>query len=113
MRFSVIVPVYQGEKYIDRCLKSILGQKSGGCGFEVIIVDDGSTDATAEICRRYSEQDSRVKVIRRSENRGLVAARSEGVSAAKGSTSFLSTRTTMCSPDGCRSQRRHLKPAPT
>ena len=58
---SVIVPVFNGEKYLERCVDSILNQEYED--LELILVDDGSTDGTGEICRRYERQDPRVFLI--------------------------------------------------
>ena len=73
--FSVIVPVYNKEKYIKECVNSILLQSYKD--FELILVDDGSTDGCPLICDDYSKSDERVKVIHK-ENGGLVSARKEG-----------------------------------
>lgn len=58
---SVIVPVYNVEKYIDECIVSILGQTYNN--IEIILVDDGSTDLSGKICDRYMEKDKRINVI--------------------------------------------------
>jgi len=58
---SVIVPVYNVEQYLDRCVKSILNQSYKN--IEIILVDDGSSDKCGEICDKYAEKDKRVKVI--------------------------------------------------
>lgn len=79
--FSVIVPIYNVEKYIRKCVDSILAQTFEK--FEVILVDDGSPDACPSICDEYALLDRRVKVIHK-ENGGLVAARNTGIFAAKG-----------------------------
>lgn len=73
---SVIVPVYNTEKYLDECIVSILKQTYKN--IELILVDDGSTDRSSEICEKYKELDSRVMVIHTS-NRGKIMARREGV----------------------------------
>lgn len=73
---SVIVPVYKVEKYIHRCMDSILEQTYAD--FELILVDDGSPDNCGAICDEYAEKDSRVVVIHQ-ENRGLSAARNAGI----------------------------------
>ena len=57
-KISIIVPVYNGEKFIKRCLDSLLLQTYSN--MEIIIVDDGSTDHTMEICREYAEKDGRI-----------------------------------------------------
>lgn len=76
MLFSVIVAAYNIEDYIDKCLRSILRQSYSD--FEVIIVNDGSTDDTYNICKRYEQNDDRVKLISK-ENEGLCLARKSGV----------------------------------
>lgn len=81
MKASVIVPVFNAEKYIKICLDSILGGTYGN--FEVVIVDDGSTDGSGIICDRFMEQDSRVRVLHK-KNEGLISARITGIEAAKG-----------------------------
>lgn len=78
---SVIVPVYNTEKYLEECLDSILGQTFKN--FEIIIVDDGSTDGSGKICDGYAQKDKRVHVIHKT-NGGLVSARKEGITAARG-----------------------------
>ena len=79
--FSVIVPVYKVEKYLNRCVDSILIQKDAD--FEVILVDDGSPDNCGSICDQYAEKDSRVKVIHQN-NKGLSGARNSGIREAEG-----------------------------
>lgn len=78
---SVIVPVYSVEKYLPRCLDSLLVQ-TYNC-FEIILVDDGSKDNSAQICDDYEKLDKRVRVIHQ-ENRGVSAARNRGLDEAKG-----------------------------
>ena len=73
---SVIVPVYKVEKYIHRCVDSILGQTFRD--FELILVDDGSPDNCGAICDEYAVKDRRIQVIHR-ENGGLSAARNAGI----------------------------------
>ena len=80
MRLSVIIPVYNVEKYLDRCVLSAL---SLSCDKEIILVDDGSTDASGELCDVWAKKDRRVRVIHR-ENAGLSSARNVGISAATG-----------------------------
>ena len=69
---SVIVPVYKVEKYIKRCIDSILTQTFRD--FELILVDDGSPDKCGQICEKYAQKDERIVVLHR-ENGGLSAAR--------------------------------------
>lgn len=78
---SVIVPVYNAEEYLDRCMKSLLGQTLSN--IEIILVDDGSTDRSGVICERYARQDSRISVFHQ-PNSGVAAARQRGVDMAQG-----------------------------
>ena len=70
---SVIVPVYNVAPYLAACLDSILAQTF--CDFELILVDDGSTDGSREIAEAYKEKDERVRFVRHRWNRGGAAAR--------------------------------------
>ena len=78
---SVIVPVYNAEKYIGRSIESILSQTFDN--FEIVIIDDGSTDKSGEICDFYAQKDSRVRVIHK-ENGGGSLARKIGIDEARG-----------------------------
>lgn len=78
---SVIVPVYNVEQYLDRCVQSICKQSYKS--LEIILIDDGSTDQSGKICEKYSEIDSRIKVIHK-KNGGLSDARNHGIEAATG-----------------------------
>ena len=78
---SVIVPVYNVEKYLRKCVDSILNQTYAD--FELLLVDDGSTDGCPQICNEYAASDSRVRVIHKT-NGGLISARNEGILAARG-----------------------------
>lgn len=78
---SIIVPVYNTERYLSKCIDSILGQTYEN--IEVILVDDGSSDKCPQICDEYAGKDSRVKVIHK-ENEGVSSARNSGLDIAKG-----------------------------
>lgn len=78
---SVIVPAYNAEKYLDRCLNSILKQTYKN--LEIILVNDGSTDKTLKICKQYEKQDSRIKIINK-KNEGVSIARNRGLEIARG-----------------------------
>ena len=80
-KISVIVPVYNMETYLGRCVDSILAQTYEN--IEVILVDDGSSDASPALCDRYAEADARVKVVHK-QNGGLSSARNAGLDAATG-----------------------------
>lgn len=81
MLFSIIVPVYNIEKYVSQCIESILAQTYKD--FELILVDDGSTDNSGKICDEYAQKDSRVIVVHK-ENGGLISARKAGTKIAVG-----------------------------
>ena len=78
---SIIVPVYKAEKYLHRCVDSILAQTF--TNFELILVDDGSPDGSGTLCDQYTQKDSRVKVIHK-ENGGVASARQCGMDNATG-----------------------------
>ena len=84
--FSVVVPIYKVEKYLEECIDSILSQTF--TDFELILVDDGSPDKCGEICDKYAGQDSRISVIHK-ENGGSVSARRTGTEAAKAEYVFI------------------------
>ena len=79
--FSIIVPVYNVEKYLPQCVDSILRQTYGS--FEVILVDDGTKDRSGELCDQYAAQDERIKVIHK-KNSGASSARNAGIREAGG-----------------------------
>lgn len=86
-KISIIIPVYNVEKYLSQCLDSVINQTYSN--IEIICVIDGSPDNSPEICREYAEKDDRIIVIEQ-ENQGLSAARNTGIAAAKGEyTIFL------------------------
>lgn len=93
---SVIVPVYNGENHIKRCLDSICQQTYKT--FEVIVVDDGSTDSTYSICENISSIDNRIRVIRQS-NKGVTAARKAGLEMATGEFVMFVDADDYCLPD--------------
>lgn len=80
-KVSVIVPVWNGEKYLHKCIDSILGQTYKN--LEVILVDDGSSDSSADICKKYAETDERVKFYQK-ENGGQASARNMALDYATG-----------------------------
>ena len=79
--FSIIIPVYNVEKYIDKCIYSVIEQEYKN--FEIILVDDGSPDRCPEICDEYAKKDSRIRVIHK-VNGGLSSARNCGINIATG-----------------------------
>lgn len=80
-KLSIIVPVFNAERFIDRCMKSIYAQTF--TDYEIILVNDGSTDKSDEICKKYQSQDDRITYIKK-ENEGAGSARNAGLAVAKG-----------------------------
>ena len=78
---TVIIPVYNAEKTLDRCLKSIINQSYGK--LEILIINDGSVDKTLDICEAYKKRDSRIKIFCQ-KNKGVSAARNLGIKNALG-----------------------------
>jgi len=80
-KISVIIPVYNVEKYLEECLDSVVNQTLKD--IEIIIVDDGSTDSSSQICDKYAKKDNRIKVIHKN-NEGLGKAYNVGIEKATG-----------------------------
>lgn len=87
---SVVIPIYNAEKYLEKCVDSILAQTESN--FEVLLVDDGSTDGSSNICRLYSDKDTRVRYFRK-ENGGAYQTRIYGAERSQG------TYVTFCDAD--------------
>ena len=85
-KISVIVPVYNVEKYLSECLDSVLSQDEKD--IEVICVNDGSTDKSLEILKEYKEKDDRIIIVTQ-DNKGLAEARNSGLNVAKGEYIFF------------------------
>lgn len=81
MEISVIIPVYNVEKFLPRCLDSVINQDYRD--IEIILVNDGSSDRSLDICKKYQETDSRIVIIDK-ENEGVSVARNAGIEAASG-----------------------------
>lgn len=97
-KLSIIVPVYNSEALLDRCIKSILSQDYGN--FELIIVNDGSTDYSMQICEKYALQDDRVKLINK-QNEGSSIARNIGLDNVTGDYIFWVDSDDYVSKDFC------------
>ena len=80
-KFSIIVPVYQAEEYLQECIYSVINQNEES--WELILVDDGSTDKSVQVCDSFTERDFRIKTIHQ-ENAGPISARCKGFEMAKG-----------------------------
>lgn len=81
VRISIVVPVYNVERYLDRCISSVLNQTYKN--IEIILVDDGSTDLCPQMCDKYAKIDPRIQVIHK-KNGGLSSARNAGIDIATG-----------------------------
>jgi len=81
VKFSVIVPVYNAEKFIEKCIRSVLEQDYEN--FELLLIDDESPDNSGKICDEWAKKDSRIRVIHK-QNGGVSSARNEGIKQAKG-----------------------------
>ena len=85
MKFSIIVPIYNTEKYLSECIESILAQTYKD--IEIILVNDGSKGNADEICKNYEKKDTRIKYFSK-ENEGVAIARNYGISKASGDYIF-------------------------
>ncbi|WP_285815958.1 glycosyltransferase family 2 protein [Thomasclavelia cocleata] len=83
---SIIIPVYNVEKYLNRCVASVINQTYSN--LEIILVDDGSTDSSYDLCKKLKKEDSRIVVIHK-ENGGLSEARNTGISVSTGNYIFF------------------------
>ena len=80
MLVSIVIPVYNVEKYLDACVESVLKLQSD---WEAILVDDGSTDESGRLCDRWADKDSRISTVHQ-KNGGLSAARNTGIRNSQG-----------------------------
>ena len=80
-KISVIIPVYQVEAYLEKCVASLLAQTFSD--FEMILVDDGATDGSGQLCDQLAQEDARIRVVHQ-KNAGLSAARNSGIAIARG-----------------------------
>ena len=98
-RISIIIPCYNVDKYLEKCLDSLIGQTLQD--IEIIPVDDGSPDTSGAICDRYAQMDSRVKPIHK-KNGGVSAARNDGLAAASGDYVFFCDGDDWMPADACQ-----------
>lgn len=98
MKISIIVPIYNGERYLERCIKSIKSQNHKN--IEVILIDDGSNDNSQEICKKYEASDQRIKYIRQ-KNSGVSVARNRGIQEASGEWIIFVDADDMIAPNMC------------
>lgn len=97
-KVSIIIPVYNVERYLEKCLDSVLGQSMED--IEIVLVNDGSTDGSAEICRKYAGKDPRIVLINQ-ENAGLSAARNTGFRHSSGEYILYVDSDDYIRPDSC------------
>lgn len=100
MKLSIIIPAYNLEGYIDKCLESICNQTFDKCDMEVIVVEDGSTDATPQILDEWAEKIEYITVIHKA-NEGVSAARNMGIDIAKGEYIFFFDGDDFMEPETC------------
>ncbi len=109
VKISIIVPVFNVEKQIEKCLDSILKQSMNIDGqIEVILVDDGATDKSGELCDRYSDNYSIFRVVHR-ENGGAAAARNTGLELARGDYVAFVDPDDYIEPDYCEKAYSNAK----
>ena len=110
MTFSFIIPVYNTAEYLDECVQSILSQSYND--YEIILVDDGSNDGSGQMCDKYSEEFSRIKVIHQ-KNAGLSVARNTGIKNASGEYFILADSDDFCLEIILERLRQHVGISPT
>lgn len=106
---SVILPIYNGEKYLVDCINSILHQTFED--FEILMLNDGSKDKTLEICEQFASIDARCKIHSR-ENKGLVHTLNEGIEKSKGTIIFRMDADDICKPERFSRQIKYLAEHP-
>jgi glycosyltransferase involved in cell wall biosynthesis len=107
-KISIIVPVYNVEKYLRRCLDSICCQTYKN--LEILLIEDGSTDASPEICDEYQKKDDRIVVIHK-QNEGISCARNDGIAAATGQYLMYADSDDWMEPDMVEYMYTNLKNA--
>ena len=109
-RVSVVMPVYNGERYLAEAIASVLGQTYAD--FELIVVDDGSSDGSRAIIEEYARRDTRVLPVLLPENQGMASARNRGIEGSGGEFVAFSDSDDICLPDRLRTQLIHLEGNP-
>ncbi len=107
---SVVLPVYNGEKFLSEAIESVLNQTFGD--FELVIINDGSTDSSLSIIQNFMSEDTRIKLIDR-ENKGLVTSLNEGIAIAKGQYIARMDADDICLPTRLSEQVSFLEKHPT
>ena len=106
---SIIVPVYNAEKTLPRCIDSILAQTF--TDYELILVDDGSSDGSLSVCSAYAARDSRIRVLHQ-ENAGVSAARNAGLDAAAGKYIMFCDSDDEVEPEWCALLHQEIEAHP-
>lgn len=106
-KISIIVPVYNAQKTLDRCVRSLLDQSYPE--LEILLVNDGSKDGSLEICRNYARQDARIRVIDK-PNGGVSSARNAGLDAATGDCIMFCDSDDFAYPEWCGTMQEHRTP---
>jgi GT2 family glycosyltransferase len=99
---TILMPVYDGERFVDEAIASVVGQDY--TDFEFVIVDDGSTDGTPAILRRWAERDSRIVLVRAPKNGGIAASLNRGLAVARGRYVARQDADDLCLPGRLRRQ---------
>ena len=107
---SVVMPVYNGERFLAESIASVLGQTY--VDFEFIVVDDGSTDGSADILQEYADRDERIRPLLLSSNEGKGTARNRGIAAASGEYIATLDGDDICLPDRLRRQISYMRSNP-
>ena len=82
MKYTIIIPIYNSEKTLSRCLDSIINQTYNN--LEIILIDDGSTDSSYLLCKKYQKKDNRIIILRNKANKGQSSARNKGIKNISG-----------------------------
>lgn len=101
---SIIIPVYNVEKYLDQCLESVINQSY--TDYECILINDGSTDKSGKICDKWAKKDDRFRVIHQ-VNQGVSCARNKGINIAKGEYLFFLDGDDVCKTNLFESLKKH------
>lgn len=104
---SIIVPIYNADKTLGRCVESLIGQTYSD--IEIILVDDGSKDRSLDLCKRYSEKDRRIRVVSK-ENGGVSSARNAGLDVAMGKFIMFCDSDDWVEADWCETMLSAYKP---
>ena len=109
-RVSVVMPVHNGERYLDEAIASVLSQTFAD--FELIVVDDASSDGTADIIAEYARRDSRLQPVYQARNQGAAAARNRGMCLAGGEFIAAMDSDDICLPERLKTQVTYLDAHP-